>query len=73
MVSFLKDLGFDQETVGKILVRCPEIFAMSIEKTLRVKVEFLTSIGVSEDHLPRIIKKYPEFLVSDINKALLPR
>ncbi|XP_021591750.1 transcription termination factor MTERF6, chloroplastic/mitochondrial isoform X2 [Manihot esculenta] len=73
VVSFLKDLGFDQETVGKILVRCPEIFAMSIEKTLRVKVEFLTSIGVSEDHLPRIIKKYPEFLVSDINKALLPR
>lgn len=69
----MKDLGFDQETVGKILVRCPEIFAMSIEKTLRVKVEFLTSIGVSEDHLPRIIKKYPEFLVSDINKALLPR
>ncbi|XP_021681943.2 transcription termination factor MTERF5, chloroplastic isoform X2 [Hevea brasiliensis] len=73
VVSFLKDLGFDQETVGKILVRCPEVFATSIEKTLQMKVEFLTSIGVSEDHLPRIIKKYPELLVSDIYKALLPR
>ncbi|KDP25036.1 hypothetical protein JCGZ_22571 [Jatropha curcas] len=73
VVSFLKDLGFDEESVGKILVRCPEIFGLSIEKTVRRKVEFLISIGVSEEHLPRIIKKYPEVLVSDVNRTLLPR
>lgn len=73
MVSFLEGLGFDQETVGKILGRCPEIFATSIEETLKKKVEFLVSIGVSEDHLPQAIKKYPELLVSDTNRSLLPR
>ncbi|KAK0595225.1 hypothetical protein LWI29_004691 [Acer saccharum] len=73
VVSFLEDLGFDNEDVGKILARCPEFFAASIEKTLKKKVEFLNSIGVSNDHLPRVINKYPEFLVSDIDRTLLPR
>ncbi|KAK2652914.1 hypothetical protein Ddye_012770 [Dipteronia dyeriana] len=73
VVSLLEDLGFDNEDVGKILVRCPELFAASIEKTLKKKVEFLNSIGVSNDHLPRVINKYPEFLVSDVDRTLLPR
>ncbi|EEF48706.1 transcription termination factor MTERF2, chloroplastic [Ricinus communis] len=73
VVSFLKELGFDQESVGKILVRCPEIFATSAEKTLRKKVEFLTWMGVYGDHLCRTIKKYPELLVSDIERTLHPR
>ncbi|KAK3219020.1 hypothetical protein Dsin_012990 [Dipteronia sinensis] len=73
VVSFLEDLGFDNEDVGKILARCPELFAASIEKTLKKKVEFLNSIGVSIEHLPRVINKYPEFLVSDVERTLLPR
>ncbi|XP_065863780.1 transcription termination factor MTERF6, chloroplastic/mitochondrial isoform X4 [Euphorbia lathyris] len=73
VVSFLRELGFDEETVGKILLRCPQIFGASVEKTLRRKVEFLASIGVSEDHLPRTIKKYPELLLTDINRTLSPR
>ncbi|PKI31843.1 hypothetical protein CRG98_047764 [Punica granatum] len=73
VVSLLEDIGFDRITVGKILVRCPEVFATSVEKTLRKKLDFLTSIGISESHLPRVIKKYPEVLVSDIDRTLVPR
>lgn len=73
MVLFLEDLGFDRETVGQVASRCPEIFAASIEKTLKKKIEFLDRIGVSKDHLPRVIKKYPELLVSDVNRTILPR
>lgn len=73
MVTFLEDLGFDRENVGNILVRCPELFATSIDRTLKKKVDFLTGIGISKDHLPRAIKKYPELLVSDVDRTLLPR
>ncbi|PON87657.1 Mitochodrial transcription termination factor [Trema orientale] len=71
--SFLEDLGFDKETAGMILGRCPEIFATSIERTLKRKLKFLGAIGVSEVYFPRVIKKYPELLVSDIDRTLLPR
>lgn len=69
----LEEVGFDRETVGKVLVRCPEIFATSVERTLKGKLEFLASIGISKGHLPRVIKKYPEVLVSDVEGTLLPR
>lgn len=73
VVSFMEGLGFDKETVGSILGRCPEIFAASIEKTLKRKLDFLSSIGISKIHFPRVIKKYPELFVSDTDRTLLPR
>lgn len=73
MVSFLEDVGFDRENVGRILDRCPELFASNIERTLMKKIDFLIGIGISKDHLPRTIKKYPELLVSDVDRTLLPR
>ncbi|XP_021888130.1 transcription termination factor MTERF4, chloroplastic isoform X2 [Carica papaya] len=73
IVTFLEDLGFNQGTVGEILCRCPEIFATSIERTLKRKLEFLAGFGVYGDHFPRVIKKYPELLVSDVERTLLPR
>lgn len=73
MVSVFEDLGFDGESIGKIVVRCPEIFATRVETTLKRKLEFIKSIGISEEHLPRVIKKYPEVLVSDVDKTVLPR
>ncbi|XVF23305.1 hypothetical protein REPUB_Repub13aG0025700 [Reevesia pubescens] len=73
VVLYLEGLGFDRETVGKLLSRCPEIFAANIGKTLKKKVEFLEEFGISNDHLPRVIKKYPELLVSDVDNTLRPR
>ncbi|KAF8407356.1 hypothetical protein HHK36_006484 [Tetracentron sinense] len=73
VVSFMEDLGFDEESIGRILCRCPEIFASNIEKTLKKKLKFLINIGISKDKLPRAIRKYPELLVSDIDRTLLPR
>ncbi|KAF6141754.1 hypothetical protein GIB67_027932 [Kingdonia uniflora] len=73
VVSFMEQLGFDEQNVGRILGRCPEIFAADIELTLKKKINFIYDFGMSEDHLPRIIRKYPEFLVSDIDNTLLPR
>ncbi|KAL6997919.1 hypothetical protein U1Q18_008043 [Sarracenia purpurea var. burkii] len=73
VVVFLKDLGLDEETIGRVLGRCPEIFAAIIEKTLKKKLDFLTTIGVSKSHLPRVIRKYPELFLYDVNRTLLPR
>ena len=66
-------MGFDKETMGRILARCPEIFAASINKTLDRKIEFLSGVGVSETYLPGVIRKYPELLVSDTKRTLLHR
>lgn len=73
VVCFLRDLGLDDDIIGRILGRCPEIFASSIGKTLKRKLNFLMGIGVSRRHLPRIIRKYPELFVCDVHRALLPR
>lgn len=73
VVSFLKDLGLVEEDISRILCRCPEIFATSIDRTLMKKLEFLSAIGVSRTHLPRVIRKYPELFVCDVDRALLPR
>lgn len=73
VVNFLKESGLDEETVGRVLRRCPEIFATDVDRILRKKIEFLNSIGVSGVCLPYVIKKYPELFVCDVGKALHPR
>ncbi|KAI7743855.1 hypothetical protein M8C21_025915 [Ambrosia artemisiifolia] len=73
VVSYLKGLGLEEENIGRVLGRCPEIFMANIDKTLKKKVEFLSELGVSKKHLPRVIRKYPEFFVCDVNNSLQPR
>lgn len=69
----MQDLGFDKDSIGKILARCPEIFATRSKDTLQQKLEFLTGLGILKQELPRVIKKYPEFFVLDIDKSVMPR
>ncbi|KAJ0458526.1 putative transcription regulator mTERF family [Helianthus annuus] len=73
VVSYLKGLGLEEESIGRVLGRCPEIFMANIDKTLKKKVEFLSELGVSQKHLPRVIRKYPELFVCDVNNSLHPR
>ncbi|KAL5699676.1 hypothetical protein ACHQM5_030547 [Ranunculus cassubicifolius] len=73
VVIFMKELGLDKETIEKILSRRPQIFAASIENTLKKKLSPLIDLGISQNQLPRVIKKYPEILVSDINTTIRPR
>lgn len=73
VVTFLQDLGFDKESIGTIIARCPEIFAARTVETFQKKLEFLTSLGILEQELPRVIKKYPEFLASDVDRTVMPR
>jgi mTERF domain-containing protein len=70
---FFENMGFDKENIGKILARCPEIFASSISKTLQRKIEFLSRIGVSKAYIPVVIRQHPKLLVSDIEKTLPQR
>ncbi|XP_027341950.1 transcription termination factor MTERF2, chloroplastic [Abrus precatorius] len=73
IVLFFENMDFDKETVGRILARCPEIFAASINNTLQRKIEFLGGVGVSKTFLCGVIRKYPELLVSDTDTTLLQR
>lgn len=69
----MEELGFEEESIGRILGRCPEIFAASVEKTFKKKLQQLVEFGISEDRLPQVIRKFPELLISDVNRTLLPR
>ncbi|KAF3782477.1 Transcription termination factor 3 [Nymphaea thermarum] len=73
VVTFMEELGFESRDIGKLLCRCPEIFAANIENTLKEKIRFITDLGIPEDHFPRVIRKYPEFLVCSIHSTLKPR
>ncbi|KAL2894322.1 Transcription termination factor MTERF6 chloroplastic/mitochondrial, partial [Bienertia sinuspersici] len=73
VITFLQDLGFDKESIGQILARCPEMFATRTVETLRRKLEFLSSMGIPKQEFLRVIKKYPEFLVSDVDRTVTPR
>ncbi|XP_020265957.1 uncharacterized protein LOC109841411 isoform X1 [Asparagus officinalis] len=73
VVSFMKEIGFDGRTIGRILCRCPEIFSANVDNTLRRKVQFLTDFGILRGQLPRVIRKYPELLLLDIHQTLRPR
>ncbi|KAF8755854.1 hypothetical protein HU200_011146 [Digitaria exilis] len=44
IVCFLTEMGFDKETVGKILCRSPEIFASNVDSTLRKRLTFLLTL-----------------------------
>ncbi|GAB2268614.1 hypothetical protein Dimus_003569 [Dionaea muscipula] len=73
VVAFVQNLGFDEISVGQILLRCPEIFCASIDNTLQRKVDFLTVIGISKHQLPRVVKKFPELLVLDVDTSVPAR
>ncbi|XP_068638679.1 transcription termination factor MTERF5, chloroplastic [Aristolochia californica] len=73
VVSFMEELGFNEESIGRLLGRCPEIFAADVENTLRKKVKYLIEFGFSESRLPQVIGKYPELLVSNLQSTVLPR
>ncbi|KAK7851506.1 transcription termination factor mterf5 [Quercus suber] len=77
VISFLEGLGIDKETIGRIICRCPEIFATSIEKTIKRKLEFLTSIDVSGAQVPRdtalMVRKFSPLLGYSIDEVLRPK
>ncbi|ONK58710.1 uncharacterized protein A4U43_C09F15870 [Asparagus officinalis] len=72
VVSFMKEIGFDGRTIGRILCRYPEIFSANVDNTLRRKVQFLTDFGILRGQLSRVIRKYPELLMLDIHQTLRP-
>ena len=73
VVSFMKEIGFEQESLKKVLLRCPELFAADVDNTLRRKLGFFSGLGISISHLSRVLRKYPELLLYDVDRTLLPR
>eukprot|EP01018_Ginkgo_biloba_P025060 Gb_01512 [translate_table: standard] len=73
VVSYMEELGFNNENIGRMLYRCPEIYASSVEPSLKRKVKFLIELGILNLRLQRVVQKYPEVLVMDIDQTLKPR
>ncbi|RRT60056.1 hypothetical protein B296_00012379 [Ensete ventricosum] len=63
----------EKEIKPKLCAFSKEIFASSVDNTLRKKVSFLADFGISRDCLRRVVRKYPELLLLDTDNTLLPR
>ncbi|XP_057826732.1 transcription termination factor MTERF2, chloroplastic isoform X4 [Cryptomeria japonica] len=71
VVFFMKELGLDTESLGRILNRCPEIYASNVENTLRRKVNFLIeTYGLRDNRLLLVMQKYPEVLALNVEQTV---
>jgi mTERF domain-containing protein len=72
VLNLLKENGFTNTQISKI-VRVRPLFLLSDpEKTFLPKIEFLRSIGVSGSDLPVFVSSSPSLLTRSLKKQLLP-
>lgn len=69
-VNALRDLGFTKNEVSDMVVRCPQLLAISVEKAMKPNADFLVK-EMKRDI--RELLEYPEFLTYDLEGRIRPR
>ncbi|XP_074556010.1 uncharacterized protein LOC141811845 [Curcuma longa] len=72
VLALLKDYGFDEAHLVRLVDRCPRVLLMDVEKTLKPKLEFYLGIGLVGTTLPKILSKCPWLLTCSVEERLLP-
>jgi mTERF domain-containing protein len=72
VLNFLKENGFSNAQISKIVRMHPLILLSHPEKTLLPKIELLRSIGVSSSDLITILSSNPFLFKSNLKKRLIP-
>eukprot|EP00850_Spirogloea_muscicola_P022356 SM000290S10890 [mRNA] locus=s290:82631:89400:+ [translate_table: standard] len=73
VAAFLEEHGLDTEGARHVLLRSPEVFASSVEGSLRIKVAFLRELGVHDQRLAHVLRRCPEVLAMSVDHAMRPR
>ncbi|KAG1366472.1 transcription termination factor MTERF2, chloroplastic [Cocos nucifera] len=69
---FFQELGFSGSELTRLFLSSPEIFRLSIHRTIQPRLEFWTALLGSKEHLLKVLKNSAWFLSSSIEKIVMP-
>ncbi|XP_074589610.1 uncharacterized protein LOC141845459 [Curcuma longa] len=72
VLALLKDYGFDEAHLVRLVARLPRVLLMDVEKTLKPKLEFYRGIGLVGTTLPKFLSKCRWLLTCSVEERLLP-
>ncbi|XP_062145254.1 transcription termination factor MTERF15, mitochondrial-like [Alnus glutinosa] len=72
VLNLLKEHGFTNTQISKLVRVHPLLLLSDPEKTLLPKIEFFRSLGVSSSDLPGILSSTPFLFVRSIKRQLIP-
>ncbi|XP_059439091.1 transcription termination factor MTERF15, mitochondrial-like [Corylus avellana] len=72
VLNLLKENGFTNTQISKLVRIHPLLLLSDPEKTLLPKIEFFRSVGVSSSALPVILSSNPMLLARSLEKQLIP-
>ncbi|XP_068345155.1 transcription termination factor MTERF6, chloroplastic/mitochondrial-like [Pyrus communis] len=72
VLSFLRNHGFSETQISKMVRARPILLKSSPEKTLLPKLEFFASIGVSKEHLAKTLTFEPKLLSLSLDNRIAP-
>ncbi|XP_062174820.1 transcription termination factor MTERF9, chloroplastic-like [Alnus glutinosa] len=72
VLNFLKENGFGNTQISKIVRMHPQVLLAHPEKTLLPKIELMRSIGVSSSDLITILSSNPFLFKTNLEKRIIP-
>ncbi|CAM8966950.1 unnamed protein product [Rhodiola kirilowii] len=72
VLSLLRDYGFKDGHISRLLVKRPALLVTDPEKFLRPKLNLLASLGPTQDFLVKVLLRCPEILQKSMDKTLVP-
>ncbi|KAG6523248.1 uncharacterized protein LOC122048940 [Zingiber officinale] len=72
VLTLLKDYGFDEAHLVRLVDRLPGVLVMDVEKILKPKLELFRGISLVGTALPEILSARPILLRCSLEKRLLP-
>ncbi|KAK9912740.1 hypothetical protein M0R45_036586 [Rubus argutus] len=72
VLGFLRNHGFSQTQISKVVRSFPQVLATDPQKTLLPKLEYFSSLGVSREDLAKTVASNPVLLGLSVEKRLIP-
>lgn len=72
VLSFLRDCGFSDYQLEKIVKNRSKVFSASLEDNIKPKIEFFRDLGLSSDVLSKLISDNPEMLCLSLRNNIIP-
>ncbi|KAM1124555.1 hypothetical protein ACFX2B_039468 [Malus domestica] len=69
---FLRNHGFSQTQISKIVRSCPHVLNSNPDKILLPKLEFFRSLGVSRECLAKVLERHPGLLSASLENRIVP-
>ncbi|KAL5708816.1 hypothetical protein ACHQM5_019573 [Ranunculus cassubicifolius] len=72
VLTLLKNNGFSDSQISKIIAQRPKILVASVDKTLKPKFDFFNSKGLSGPDLAKVLSREGTVLLSSLEKTIIP-